>query len=91
MYITKAQVYAKVSSNRNLSALLRAIREMVETRRSRVLSKCQKLATSGPFLERRLPRVCILQGGRRSWIRYSEKNMAKTAVLSTAPAPRGRW
>lgn len=77
MYITKARVYAKVSSNRDLSALLRAIREMAETRQSRVLNKRQKLATSGPFLERRPPRVCILQDGRRSWIRYGEKNMAK--------------
>jgi len=39
MYITKARVDAEASSNRDLSTLLRATREMAETRRSRVLSR----------------------------------------------------
>ncbi len=81
MYITKARVDAKFSSNRDLSALLRAMREIAEAAPTAGIrqggEKHQKPATSGPFLERRPSRVCTLQVGRRSWIRYSEKNMAK--------------
>ncbi len=77
MYITKARVDAEVSSNRNLSALLRAIREMAETRRSRVLSRSVRGIRSRPPAEEAASRDFILQGGRRSWIRYSMKSMAK--------------
>ncbi len=48
MYITKARVDAEVSSNRYLSALLRAIREMAETRLSRVLSRSVRSVRSWP-------------------------------------------
>jgi hypothetical protein len=70
MYITEARVDAEVSSNRDLFALLRAIREMAETRRSRVLSRSVRSIRSRPPAA--LPREAASQGlyspGREAFV-----------------------